>query len=172
MSLLCSALYQKSPYYVLLYMLSVLIIWCFICQESLLFSALYVKSPYYLVLYMPRVLIIWYFKCKVSLLFGAFKKCKVSLLFGALNAKCPYLTAVRDGAGKSSWVRWPTRRTLSTVRSTPGTRVRVHPVKSNWPIGRNCSHTTLPSKLLGRAGQSSPQLIAEISQTRSECLQY
>jgi hypothetical protein len=50
-SLLCSALYAKCPYYVLLYMQSVLIMQCFICKVSLLCSALYAKRPYYLLLY-------------------------------------------------------------------------------------------------------------------------
>ena len=57
LSLLGSALYAKCPYYLLPYMQSVLIIYCFTCKVSLLFSALYTKCPYYLVLDMQSVLI-------------------------------------------------------------------------------------------------------------------
>ena len=45
MSVLRRALYAKCPYYVVLYMQSVLIIQCLICKVSLLFSALYAKCP-------------------------------------------------------------------------------------------------------------------------------
>ena len=65
---LLSALYATCPYYIVLYMQSVLIPWCCICNVSLLLSA---------------------FICKVSLFFSAFI-CKVSLFFSALYAKCPY----------------------------------------------------------------------------------
>ena len=65
MFLLCSALYAECPYYVALYMQSVLIVQCFICTVSV-----------YVVLYVQSVLIV----CLI---------CKVSLLF-ALYAKCPY----------------------------------------------------------------------------------
>ena len=62
MFLLFSALYAKCPYYLMLYMQSVLIIYCFVCKVfllysalyakvSLLFSALYAKCPYCLGLY-------------------------------------------------------------------------------------------------------------------------
>ena len=82
---------RQCPYYVMLYMQSVLIrsylvlyttsmqsvliIPCFICKLSLLLSALYAK-----------VLITY----KVSLLFIQCFICKVSLLFRALYAKYPY----------------------------------------------------------------------------------
>ena len=46
-SLLCSALYAKCPYFVVLYMQRVLIMQCFICNVSLLFSALYSNFPYF-----------------------------------------------------------------------------------------------------------------------------
>ena len=59
-SLVFTALHAKCPSYVMLYMQSVLIIYCFICKVSLLFSALCAKCPYYVVLYniMQSVLII------------------------------------------------------------------------------------------------------------------
>ena len=43
---------QKCPYYVVLYMQSVLIVQCSIYKVSLLCSALNAKCPYYVVLYM------------------------------------------------------------------------------------------------------------------------
>ena len=48
MSLCCSALYAKCPYYVVLYMQSVLNTQCFICKPSFWFSVLYAKCSYYL----------------------------------------------------------------------------------------------------------------------------
>ena len=54
-----SALSAKFPYCLLLYMQSVLIIYCFIiCKVSLLFTALYAKCPYDSLLYMQSVRII------------------------------------------------------------------------------------------------------------------
>ena len=102
-SLLFTALYAKCPYYavlykdtlliikhllyyiLVLYMQSVLIIYCCTCKVSLLYAkcsycitALNAKCPYYLVLYKQSVLMIHCFTCKVS------------LLCSALHAKCPY----------------------------------------------------------------------------------
>ena len=60
--------YAKCPYYLVLYMQSVLVIKCFICKVSLS-SALYAKCPYYLVLYstmQSALIIIWWFVCKVG----------------------------------------------------------------------------------------------------------
>ena len=78
MPLFFGLLYAKCPYFVVLYMQSALINWCFICKVSLLFGALYAWCPYSLVFFMQSVLVIWCFICKAS------------LLFGALYAKCPY----------------------------------------------------------------------------------
>ena len=57
-SLLFRALYTKCPYYFVLYMQSVLILYCFICKVCILFRALYAKCPYYFVHYMQSVLMI------------------------------------------------------------------------------------------------------------------
>ena len=65
-SLLVSALYEKCPYYWVLYMQSALIFECFIYKVPLLLSALYAKCPYYyLVLYIQSALTIecLYAKC-------------------------------------------------------------------------------------------------------------
>ena len=60
MSLLFSALYAKCPYYLVLYMQTLLIMYCFICKVSLfLLSAFYAKCPYYVGLYTQSVLIIY-----------------------------------------------------------------------------------------------------------------
>ena len=77
--LACTALHAQCHYYVLLYMHSVLIMYCFTCTVSLLctalyakvsllctalyakcpyYAVLYAKCPYYVVLYMHSVLII------------------------------------------------------------------------------------------------------------------
>ena len=46
-SVLCSALYARSPYYLVLYMQSVRIIYCFILGKvSVLCTALYAKEPW------------------------------------------------------------------------------------------------------------------------------
>ena len=45
------------PYNVVLYMQSILIIWCFICKVSLSCSVLYAKFSYNLVLYMQSVMV-------------------------------------------------------------------------------------------------------------------
>ena len=113
MSLWFSALYAKCPYYYLvLYMQSVLIIECYICNVSLLFTALYAtcpyyyaKCPYYVVLYMQSVLIMHCFILfKVSLLVDYYVVlyiksvlitqcfiCNVSLLLSASHEKCSCL---------------------------------------------------------------------------------
>ena len=57
-----------TRYILVLYMQSVLILQCFICNVSLYSSALYAKCPYTLVIYMQSVLI----------------------FFSALYAMCPY----------------------------------------------------------------------------------
>ena len=44
-SLVFGALYAMCPYYFVLYMQSVLIIWCLICNVSLLCGALYAMCP-------------------------------------------------------------------------------------------------------------------------------
>ena len=53
---LFTALYA---YYLVLYMPSVLIMYCVICKVSLLFSALYAKCPYHVLLYMQSVRIMY-----------------------------------------------------------------------------------------------------------------
>ena len=55
LSLWYSALCEKCPYYLVLYMQSVFIIQWFVCEVSLLSSALHAKCLYYAVLYMRRV---------------------------------------------------------------------------------------------------------------------
>ena len=91
-SLLFTALYKNCPYCSLLYMQSVLIIYCFICNLFVLFTALYATCPYYLLLcmqsvliyvllYMKRVVIIYCFICNASLLCTAlYATCSYSLL--------------------------------------------------------------------------------------------
>ena len=101
-SLLCSALYAKCPYYSVIYTQSVLIVQWFI-----------LKCPYYSVLYTQSVRIIQWFIRKGSLLFSDLYanvliilwficKCpyysvictQMSLLFSDLYAKCPYYSVI------------------------------------------------------------------------------
>ena len=93
-SLLCSALYAKCPYFVVLCMQRDLIIYCFICILSVFVSALYATWPYYsvwyakcpcfVVLYKQSDSMIWCFILKVSLFSNAlyiYKKCLHHVLF-------------------------------------------------------------------------------------------
>ena len=106
----CISIYATFPYYLLLYMQIVLIIYCFICRVSLLYTALYAigrpspsscKHAYAVVTwaatspnsrcylhFVCAFLIINCIICNVSISFSAI--CIVSLLFSVLYTKCPY----------------------------------------------------------------------------------
>ena len=127
---LLTTLYAQCLYFVLLYMQSVPIIYCFVYKVSILFTALYATCPCYLLLYMQSFRIIYCLICKVSLLCSA-------LYAGAAGRPAP--RSARGGTAIARRFQEGPAREGHQVMSPPrGPMGRGSTLVGGWVVGFIC----------------------------------